>query len=449
MAPVRAARSDSAAPGAPGADDPGLSVRGPVRTGIVLILVLLAAVLAWARLAPVQGVLTVPGRIEGALARQPVQHPDGGVVAEVRVAEGDRVAAGAVLVRLDGRALRSDLRQVEDQLAALRTEVLRHEAERAGHDSVTLPPDLAARAARDPALAALADTQAGLLAARAGTQAAERAQLARRAESTRAEIAAMAEEAAALARERALLAAEHADQAGLVRRGLAPALRLQALDRDLARLDREAAALAATRAAAEGRLAGIALDEVRLSAARREEAQAALGALSPRVLALEERARALAAQLDRLDLTAPVAGTVLAAAVTAPGAVVRPAEPVMFLVPADVSLSILADVPARRIGSVRPGQTARVEMPGTAGLVRPEVAARVVSVAADALSPAAGGPAAFRIVLRPEPGPTDPAPDHLRPGVPVEVFLTTGGHTPFDWLAGSFAGYLARAFRDG
>jgi HlyD family secretion protein len=435
-----------------------LSVRGPVRAGIVLALVLLAAAVAWVRVAPVHGVLTVPGRVEGALARQPVQHLDGGVVAEVHVAEGDRVAAGAVLLRLDGRALRSDLRQVEDQLAALMAEALRHAAERDGRASLDLPPDLAARSARDPGLAELVEGQAGLLAARAGTREAERAQLARRAERTEAEIAAIATEAQALAREQALVVSERADQGRLADRGLTPAQRLLALDREIARIDRQIATLASTRAAAEGRLAEIALEDLRLTAARREEAQTALGVLSPRVLALEERARALAAQLERLDLIAPVAGTVLASVVTAPGTVVRPAEPVMFLVPTDVPLTILADVPARSIGAVWPGQPARVELPGPGGLTRAEIAATVTAVSADALTAVPGvprdaalpgAPAAFRVALRPVIAAGDVQPADLRPGMPVEVFLSTGAHSPLDWLAGSLSAYLVRAFRDG
>ncbi len=442
---------------APGPAD-RLSVRGPVRAGVFLALVLLGAAVAWVRVAPVHGVLTVPGRVEGALARQPVQHPDGGVVAEVHVAEGDRVAAGTVLLRLDGRALRSDLRQVEDQLAALAAEALRHVAERDGRTSLDLPPDLAARSVQDAGLAALIEGQAGLLAARTGTREAERAQLGRRAERTEAEIAAIAIEAEALARERALALSERADQGRLAGLGLTPAQRLLALDREIARIDRQIATLSSTRAAAEGRLAEIALEDLRLSASRREEAQTALGALSPRVLALEERARALAAQLERLDLIAPVAGTVLASAVTAPGTVVRPAEPVMYLVPADVPLTILADVPARRIGAVWPGQPARVELPGLGGLSRAEVAATVTAVSADALPAAAGvsrdaalsgGAAAFRVALRPVGVAGNAPPADLRPGMPVEVFLSTGTHTPLDWMLGSLSAHLARAFRDG
>jgi multidrug efflux pump subunit AcrA (membrane-fusion protein) len=60
-----------------------------------------------------------PGVVEVQSERQVIQHPDGGVVGEILARDGDSVAAGDVLLRLDGTFLRSELAIVESQLAEI------------------------------------------------------------------------------------------------------------------------------------------------------------------------------------------------------------------------------------------------------------------------------------------------------------------------------------------
>ena len=69
------------------------------------------------------GAIIAVGRIEVDQNRQVVQHPDGGVVAEILVDEGDTVATGDTLLRLDDTLLRSELAVIENQLFELNQKV--------------------------------------------------------------------------------------------------------------------------------------------------------------------------------------------------------------------------------------------------------------------------------------------------------------------------------------
>ena len=84
--------------------------------------------------------------------RQIVQHPDGGVVAEILVDEGDTVQNGDVLIRLDPRAEKSELSIIQGQLFELMARRGRLIAERDNLDRVTFDPKLIAAAATDPAI---------------------------------------------------------------------------------------------------------------------------------------------------------------------------------------------------------------------------------------------------------------------------------------------------------
>ncbi len=106
------------------------SVRGPLISGFVGLAVLVGGFGTWAAVSQITGAVIAPGRIEVDQNRQVVQHPDGGVVAEILVKEGDSVAEGDLLIRLDPVDLQSELAVVEGQLFEVLARRARFEAER-------------------------------------------------------------------------------------------------------------------------------------------------------------------------------------------------------------------------------------------------------------------------------------------------------------------------------
>ena len=81
------------------------SARGPLILGFAGLLVLLGGFGTWAAVSEIAGAVVAPGRIEVERNRQVVQHPDGGVVSEILVDEGDEVKEGQLLIRLDSTLL--------------------------------------------------------------------------------------------------------------------------------------------------------------------------------------------------------------------------------------------------------------------------------------------------------------------------------------------------------
>ena len=77
------------------------SATRPMMLGLIALLVLVGGFGTWAVFAQITGAVITSGQIEVERNRQVVQHPDGGVVAEILVDEGDTVAAGDLLIRLD------------------------------------------------------------------------------------------------------------------------------------------------------------------------------------------------------------------------------------------------------------------------------------------------------------------------------------------------------------
>lgn len=420
----------------------GYSARRPVGAGLLTLVLLVFGFGGWAVLAPLGSAVIAPGRIAVERNRQIIQHPDGGLVAELPVTEGEVVAAGQVLLRLDGTALQAELAVITGQLAALRAERLRLEAERDGTALPAFPPDLLRQAPETVA------GQRRLFAARRTTLDRQTGQLHRRLDQIAAQVAGIRAQEAALQRQEALTLQELSAQRALRDKGLTQESRVLGLERQLAGLQGDAGEASAARAQAEGRATEVALEILRLTDQRREEAALALRDLTPRIAELTTRRQALLARLARLEIRAPVAGVVLGLQISGPQAVLRPAEPVLAIVPQDRPLVVDARISPFDIDEIRPGQPVRLRLPALPGRTTPELTGQLVTVSPDVLSDAATGAAYYCAEIRIAPDQVAVPDRPLLPGMPVEAFIATGEHSPLAYLTRPLTDYFRRAFRE-
>lgn len=425
------------------------SARGPVLLGLLALALLLGGFGLWSVTTRIAGAVVASGQVEVEQNRQVVQHPDGGVVAEILVKDGDLVAAGAPLVRLDGTLLASELAIVEGQFFEILARRGRLEAERDDARTIRFPDELVRTAGASPAIAALMTGQQRLFAARAETEANEIDQLQRRRAQIANQIDGIAAQRAAADSQLALIGKELADLTGLLDRGLTQAGRVLALEREQARLQGVAGELDAARAEAEGRMTEIDIEMLKRGSTRREDANAQLRDLGYRELELAERRRALTEQIDRLEIRAPVSGIVHALQVTTPRAVIRPAEPVLHLVPQDRPLVIAARVAPIHVDEVRVGQEVALRFAALDSRTTPELFGQVSRISADALADEATKAAYYRTEVVLAPGELAKLDGHaIIPGMPVEVFIRTGERTPLAYLVKPLAEYFNRAFRE-
>ena len=89
----------------------------------------------WSLTTEIDGAIVANGQLEVEKNKQIVNHPDGGVVAEIAVKEAQAVKAGDLLIRLDGSLLQSELAIVEGQLFEMLARRARLEAERDDKDA--------------------------------------------------------------------------------------------------------------------------------------------------------------------------------------------------------------------------------------------------------------------------------------------------------------------------
>ncbi len=425
-------------------------VRAPLTVGLLGLVMLLGGFGAWAALTTISGAIIAPGRIEVDQNRQVVQHPDGGVVAAIEVDEGDTVEAVEVLIRLDETELASRLAITENELFEVMARRGRLEAERDGQKEIAFDPLLKEAGATRPDVRKLMDGQVRLLEARSDSIAREIEQLEKRRGQIANQIEGIAAQQKALERQLELIGSELEDQQSLLDRGLAQAARVLGLQREAARLSGEVGELAAAEAQAGGRITEIDIEILKLGSRRREDAITQLRDLQYRELELMEQRRALMEQLDRLDIRAPVGGVVYGLNVFALRAVVRAAEPLLYIVPQDRPLIIMARVDPIHIDKVYLGQDVVLRFPALDQRNTPELTGRVTQVSADAFQDEGTQQSFYRaeIVLSEGEQARLPGDVTLIPGMPAEAFIRTADRTPLAYLTKPLTDYFAKAFRE-
>lgn len=424
-------------------------VHGPIILGCLTTVALVAGTVLWGMNTTITGAIITSGQLEVELHRQIVQHADGGTVAEIHVTEGALVHAGDLLLRLDGTLAQSELAIVEAQFYEILARRGRLEAERDDALSITYPAQLITAAAASPEVAALMAGQSKLFEARLDTLSQQLAQMAKRQTQTESLIIGIDAQARALAEQQRLIGDELATQRELLDKGLAQVSRVLALEREEVRLAGELGSLMASRAQSEARITESEIEILRLEAARREDASTALPEIGYRELELAEQRRALLETISRLDIRAPVSGVVLNLQVTTPRAVIRTAEPLLYLIPQDRPLRVAVKVPTVHIDQVHQGQTAKLVFSAFSTRTTPEVFGTVTAVSPDVLTDDATRVQYYRAEIELNEGEIEKlGAQKLLPGMPVESYIRTEERTPLQFLLKPFTDYFNRAFRE-
>nr|WP_312524791.1 HlyD family type I secretion periplasmic adaptor subunit [Paracoccus sp. (in: a-proteobacteria)] len=425
------------------------SARGAILTGMVALVLLFGGFGIWAWAAQIAGAVVATGHVEVEQRRQVVQHPDGGVVAQIFVKEGQLVSAGQPLILLDGTVLNTELAIVEGQYFEMLARRGRLEAERADLAQITFPAELVEAAKSNPSLSALITGQTNLFLARRDTLAQVLGQLSKQSEQIAAQITGIDAQKAALETQLGFIREELTSQRSLLDKGLAQSARVLALERETARLNGQMGEVTAARAQAVTRLTEIDLSKLAKSAEQRQMAETELRDLSYRELELAERRRGLREQISRLEIRAPVAGIVQELLVTTPRAVLRAAEPVLYIIPQDRPLVISARVATINIDEIHPGQEVVLRFSAFSSRTTPEIDGILQTVSADVLIDEATHVPYYRAEVVIPPEQIQKLGDRtLVPGMPVEVYIQTGKRSPMAYLLKPLSDYFTRAFRE-
>ncbi|MEM1343616.1 MAG: HlyD family type I secretion periplasmic adaptor subunit [Pseudomonadota bacterium] len=423
--------------------------RNHIVFGLVCVVLLVGGFGTWAVTAQLQGAVIATGEVRVTDDQQVVQHPDGGVVGEILVEEGRYVEGGEVLIRLDGTSMRSELAALEGQLFEIIARRGRLTAEQSGFDTITFDEEVLERAKTDPEVAALVQGQRNLFAARNTTMKRELEVMGERQIQLEEQVAGVDAEMASLARQSELIDEELVGQIRLREQGLARADRVLSLQREKARLEGQLGQRISQKAQLKGQISELEIEKLRMIDTRIEEAITELRELGFRELELKENRIQLRERLDRLDIRAPRAGIIHDLQIHALKSVIRPADPIVYVVPIDTGMVIEAQIDRASIDSIYIGQEASLVFSAFNTRTTPNLLGEVSKKSPDSFTDDRTGETFYRINIDLRPGELDKLEgQELIAGMPVDAFVTTDARTPLNYLVRPMMDYINKAWRE-
>lgn len=365
--------------------------RGPSRTIWIIALVAVVFVV-WASFAWVDEIVHAQGEVVSSSRPQIIQNLEGGILAELNVAEGDLVQPGQTLARLYGTQYQAAVDDFTDQIASLEIRRARLDAEIQGEADFQVPQAIAAR---------VPDV---------------------------------------LASEKALLSARLADYDARVQGAQAVLEQTSAESNLLEKMYKQdiAPLIEVTRARKANSDAQNKLSEARTTTKMERATEYAKvdGELSQ----LRQKLKLAQDQLSRTLLAAPMRGIVNKLSITTIGGVVRPGEEILQLIPVDEDLFIEARVKPRDIASLREGLSATVKLSAYDYTIYGSLKARVTFISADTFkddrSRAPDGDPHYKVTLAVDRSQFSERQRSLeiRPGMQADVELETGSKTILTYL---------------
>ena len=424
----------------------GRAFEGELRAGLRVLLSVGLLAGGLAVLMPMAGAVVVPGNLVVQSNVKAIQHPTGGVVAEIPVHNGQRVGAGDLLLRLDATQAQASLQMVSKQLDEARARIARLEAEREGAAQLEVPPELSARSEEATVRTLLASEQQ-LFKARANARRSQTDLLQSRVAQLGEEIAGLDAQVDSKSKQLELIAGELTGVQDLYDKRLVPLTRLTTLQRESARIEGERGQLTSAIAETKSKIGEAQLQIVRLDQDFRTDVVKELGENQAKEAELVERGVAARDQLERIEIRAPNSGVIHQLSAHTIGGVIRAGDTIMEVVPDLDDLQIEARLQPNDIDQVRMGQKAFIRFSAFNQRVTPQLNGQVSYVSADTTRDQQTNAPYFTVrVTLPEEERRRLVGQQLVSGMPAEVFMQTGSRTMMSYLLKPITDQLQRAF---
>ncbi|HEY9102425.1 HlyD family type I secretion periplasmic adaptor subunit [Chitinimonas sp.] len=396
------------------------------RTLVWLTAAAFLVLLLWAAFARIDETTRGEGKVIPSRQVQVLQSLDGGMVSQILVREGQSVASGQLLLKVDPVRMESSLRENQAQYVALLAKAARLKALSDGSPFVVQAeaeqsaPDIVAQE-RSLYESRKAELEASVGVAR--QQASQRSQ----------ELASVRARSEQAARSYELTQKELELTRPLTKTGAVSDVELLRLERDVARYrgERDSANADIPRLQAAIGEANRKIQEVEL--AFRNQASAELSETNAKLGTLSEGSLALKDKVKQTEIRSPVRGTVKQLLVNTVGGVVQPGKDLVQIVPTDDALLLEARILPKDIAFLRPGQRALVKFTAYDFATYGGLEATLEHISADTVTDEKGN-AFFLVKVRTVSSSLGAQKLPIIPGMVAEVDILTGKKTILSYL---------------
>ncbi|MEM9333195.1 MAG: HlyD family type I secretion periplasmic adaptor subunit, partial [Pseudomonadota bacterium] len=403
---------------------------------------------SWAALAPLSSAAIAPGQISPDGSQRTVQHLEGGIVRQIYVREGDTVSRGQPIMVLDKALAKANYQSQFRKLLRLRVMRDRLLAQESGQ--IVFQPVISEIVQNDATFKEFVSNEIATFRLKNRLRN-EQIEIHERQElQVEDEIRSLTSQAAGMDAQVEFLDAEIKDKQKLVKTGLARLPELYNLQRRKAELTSESDAILSSVSRARQKIAEIRIAKLTLDTENLNEVAEELSRVNSEIAQAEEALNATDDVLLRTDIIAPIDGKILELNYKTIGGVVRPGEPIMTIVPINEELIVDAKLSPTDIDNVSLGMEAKVQLTSFLARHMLPIDGEVFHIGADVTTDPDTKEKFYALRIKVDQEDMEKASQdiELQAGMPADVFVQTGEHTPFRYLADPVIKSFNRAFRE-
>lgn len=424
------------------------SLRRIALFSLLTILVGFGGLTAWAALARIESAVPATGTVISGGKRKTISLADGGILRTLMVQEGDKVAAGQALLRLDDVQPRAALSQAHVLYWSAVARAARLTAEAADQRDLPVSAALRAAADADPAVAAAVAAEAYQFQSRWGALDANTRVEERRIAQQEAQITALRAQIASAASRMALVREELRGVDFLMARGLSTKPRQLELRRAEVEMRGAIGQFAGQYNEALQVIAQVRSGIINTMEARRADISRERSETQAAQADAEQRLTAARDLLQKREILAPEPGTVTDFRYFTPGSSIMAGQPVMDLVPDTQHLLVEGTVAPFEVEHLAVGQRVNVRLTAYKAHRVPVITGRLTYVGADRQMDANNQPV-FMVraeidagALRDKPGVV------LLPGMPADILIVNGARSVLDFLVSPITDSIGHAMKE-
>ncbi len=430
-------------------EDVDTNFGGPLRWGLIVLLLGFGGFIGWAGFAPLDAGVTADATVQVAGNRKSVQHLEGGTIDELLVKEGDKVKAGQVLLRLNGTRALAEQGVVSTQYIIAKTTEARLLAERDNAEKVEFDPVFTERFRNDARYPAAVASQERLFRTRRDALDGEIAILRENLAGAEQQLTGLEQVQKSRKSQISYINRELAGVRELAKEGYLPRNRLFELERDAAQLQAALSNDVVEAGRTRNQIAELKLRILQRHQDYQKEVQSELSDVRKEAAALGDRLAAIDYTVRETEIRAPIDGLVQNLSVHTVGGVVGPGTLLMEIVPLDATYLVQARVPVQSIDRVAPGLDVDITFPALNQRTIPNIPGKVLTLSADRLVDEATQMPYYLAQVEVTPEGVDMLQNEsIRAGMPAAVLIRLGERTMLNYLLKPFLERLDRSFKE-